>query len=294
MEGQEQASCELTEIVQATDGFKHGIESGTLTCMDTGDGMVLAFEGDPTAPAYASLQIAIARGSSPERPIRMGLHSGPVVRVRDINGRFNFKGVGMNVAQRVMDCAHGGQITMTEHYASLLRSYDGWGERIVSRGEFTVKHGLKLRVCELLHPYSPKQHFQGALRQNLTPVSKTAKMFGLSTVVAVSGLNLYFLATWPFTSRINIPAPTGIVTPGDRIRYRDSTIEIPAEVKARIEREDAAAGRPALGLPAMPSDTDPGRLNPATIRSAPNALQKDYGLSWTIDPNSGKPIFPPH
>lgn len=195
MEEQKRSSRELAESVMETAGFRIGIETGVLTCLDTGDGMALVFEGDPTAPALTSLEVAACRGCSPKRPIRMGIHSGPAMRVLDINGKVNFKGVGVNVTQRVMDCAIPGQITMTEHYASILRSYEGWNERILSRGPYTVKHGLRIRVCELLYPFSPKMPLSYHLHKELPAVPYGARWLGICLLLVFIFLVLLHEAT---------------------------------------------------------------------------------------------------
>ena len=202
MEAQKKASCELADCVAATSFFRSCTENKIITCMDTGDGMAIAFEGDPTKPAYASVEIADCRGHSPERPIRMGIHSGPVTRVRDINGKNNFKGVGMNVAQRVMDCAVPGEITMTEHYASILRSYEGWDERIVSLGTYTVKHGLKLRVCELRHPFSPRLPMSVILHRDIPPLKPLVRWTAILLVLSLF-FSLVLLLAYPVREQVD-------------------------------------------------------------------------------------------
>lgn len=177
-EQQECAAEQLVADVKLTLAYQRGIERGNLTCLDTGDGMALVFEGDPLAPAFAALELANTRGPEPKRPLRMGLHSGPVMRVFDINNRTNFKGVGINVAQRVMDCAISGQIVMTEHFASILASYDGWSSLLLERGTHRAKHGLKLRVCELKHEYSPRLLSAEVIRRHIkiSPIMRLLKL----------------------------------------------------------------------------------------------------------------------
>ncbi len=253
MEKQYEASCDLSECVQETNTYKRALATGIVTCMDTGDGMVLAFEGNPLTPANLSLEIAHARGFSPNRPIRMGLHSGPAMRVVDINGRPNYKGVGINVAQRVMDCAIGGQITMTEHYASILRSYDGWAERIASRGTHTVKHRLRLRICELLHPFAPKQPMKAVLSRDLPAVPALVRRLGIAVVLGASFLNFWFLAPWPNAAK---DSGQNSALPDISKPFKPPPPD-PA-TQARLDRENAEAAKPFLGLPSGPSDIDPG------------------------------------
>lgn len=194
MEAQERASIELTECVAETATYKRSIESSRLTCLDTGDGMALIFEGHPVTPAEASLEIAASRGMKPRWPIRMGIHSGPVTRVSDINGKQNFKGEGINTAQRVMDCAGGGRIMLTDRYATILRSYEGWKSRTVDQGVRTVKHGAQLRVWELKHDYSPKQQLSEVLHRELPPLSKPVRWAAILLCIALYACAMLVIA----------------------------------------------------------------------------------------------------
>ena len=191
MEEQERASNELTDCVKNISAYTEARLQSNITCLDTGDGMILAFEGNPTAPAQAALQIAQCRGPAPDRQIRMGLHSGPVTRVTDINGHPNFKGVGVNVAQRIMDCAAGGHIMLTEHYASIIRSYEGWSERIIPRGTQIAKHGLKIRVCELRHDFAGKIPLSEKLHQPIRPVPAAVRWLGILALIALCATSIW-------------------------------------------------------------------------------------------------------
>jgi class 3 adenylate cyclase len=206
MEDQQRASSDLTKCVRRGAIFQTAFRSGALTCLDTGDGMAIAFEGNPTAPAFMAIEIADCRGKSPDYAIRMGIHSGPAIRVRDINGMQNFKGVGMNVTQRVMDCGDDGQIMMTEHYASILRSYEGWSTHIAYRGTQTVKHGVKLRVCELIHQHSPRHLLADALLRELPSVSAAIRWIGILATIAAFTVCLYATLMSSINAIVEIPA----------------------------------------------------------------------------------------
>jgi class 3 adenylate cyclase len=199
MEAQLRASAELAQAVRACKTFEASEHYGAVTCMDTGDGMVLAFEGEPTAPAVLALELAGARGRRPDSEIRMGLHSGPVMRVRDINSRTNYKGVGMNVAQRVMDCALAGQITLSEHHATILRSYTGWTERIDTVGTVTVKHGLKLRICEIRHDHAPRETLSHKLHRELPPLHPTIRWLSILALIAFLAAGTWSLSYQAFS-----------------------------------------------------------------------------------------------
>lgn len=284
MEKQYEASCDLAECVQGTNTFHRALQNGIVTCMDTGDGMALAFKGDPLLPARLSLEIAHARGFEPERPIRMGLHSGPVMCVQDINDKPNYKGVGMNIAQRVMDCAIGGQIALTEHYASILRSYDGWSEKIVYRGIQTVKHGLKLRVCELLHPFAPRQPMKAVLSRELPAMPTFVRLAGLGVVMGALFLNAWLIIAWPAASRSSEQAEPASKSNLSLTDPRPKTS--PADA-IRISNEDAQAANLPLSVPAT-SDTDTGYLNHSYTRPALNDLYRRYGFTLVDSPDTAQ------
>src|ERR1043166_3965532 len=110
----EQIEClqELNQIVRGTDTFRKAEEGGKLIRLPTGDGMALLFFRSPEEPVRCALEIAQGLQSHPQIQLRMGIHSGPVSQVPDVNDRSNFAGVGINVAQRVMDCGDAGHILL--------------------------------------------------------------------------------------------------------------------------------------------------------------------------------------
>src|SRR5437870_9317738 len=95
---------ELNQIVRNTECFRAAEASGKLIRVPTGDGMALAFFHSPEEPARCALEISRALRGHPVIRLRMGVHSGPVNRVRDVNDKTNIAGYGINVAQQVMDC----------------------------------------------------------------------------------------------------------------------------------------------------------------------------------------------
>src|SRR5215475_6231139 len=94
----------LNEVVRETDSFRAAEAAGKLTRLPTGDGMALVFATTPDAPVSCALQVSKALRSHPGLRVRMGVHSGPVSGVIDVNERPNVAGAGINLAQRVMDC----------------------------------------------------------------------------------------------------------------------------------------------------------------------------------------------
>ncbi len=108
---------ELNQIVRTTEAFRVAEAAGKLIRLPTGDGMALAFATTPEAPVQCALEISKALKSHPELRVRMGIHSGPVSGLSDVNDRSNIAGAGINMAQRVMDCGDGGHILLSRRVA---------------------------------------------------------------------------------------------------------------------------------------------------------------------------------
>ncbi|MBC8141440.1 MAG: AAA-like domain-containing protein [Armatimonadetes bacterium] len=150
MEEQDRIARELRSLVRSTPEFQRAEVRGELICSDTGDGMALIFFRDPLAPVQCALEIARVVKPRMHLPLRMGVHSGPVTRVPDINGNDNVSGVGINMAQRVMDCGDGGHILLSSVSADMVRSFESYENSLRDLGEVTVKHGVKVHVFNLL------------------------------------------------------------------------------------------------------------------------------------------------
>src|SRR5712691_8900869 len=123
---QREVSNELNQVVRSTQQFRNAEAAGKLIRLPTGDGMALAFFTNPEAPVKCALEIVQALKSHPRLQLRMGLHSGPVSGVTDVNERANVAGGGINMAQRVMDCGDAGHILLSKHVAEDLEQYARW------------------------------------------------------------------------------------------------------------------------------------------------------------------------
>jgi TolB-like protein/class 3 adenylate cyclase/Tfp pilus assembly protein PilF len=140
---------ELTYIVRATQSFLSAEASGKLVRVATGDGMALLFFRSPEEPVRCALEICGALRDHPHIQVRMGAHSGPVSQVKDVNDRTNIAGSGINVAQRVLDCADAGHILLSKRIADDLTVYRQWQIALIDLGECEVKHGLRLHLFNL-------------------------------------------------------------------------------------------------------------------------------------------------
>ena len=139
----------LNEIVRNTAQFRASDANRMLVRIPTGDGMALIFRDNLEAPARCAFEISQALRPHPEIRLRMGIHSGPVSDVRDVNERANIAGAGMDIAQRVMDCGDAGHILLSKRVADDLAPYPRWNPYLHDMGECEVKHGVKLSLVNL-------------------------------------------------------------------------------------------------------------------------------------------------
>src|SRR6202035_489082 len=139
----------LKEIVRGTEQFRIAEAEGKLLRLPTGDGGALVFRTSPEAPVLCALEIGKALKSHPDMKVRMGIHSGPVNAIVDLNEQANIAGAGINIAQRVMDCGDAGHILISKHVAEDLEQYEHWQPRLHDLGECEVKHGVRVHVVNL-------------------------------------------------------------------------------------------------------------------------------------------------
>ena len=142
---------QLQQIVTSTPDYKSAA-CNDLIALPTGDGMALSFFTNPEAPLRSALHIAALLRSNPAIQVRMGLHSGPVYRVRDIKDNINVAGGGINLAQRVMDCGDAGHILASGTIADLLTQSQDWDSCMHEVGIAEVKHGVKIRIVNVHTP----------------------------------------------------------------------------------------------------------------------------------------------
>jgi len=136
----------LKKIVRGTDQFRTAEAEGKLLRLPTGDGGALVFRNSPEAPVLCAIEITKALKSHPEIGVRMGIHSGPVNEIADINEQANIAGAGINIAQRVMDCGDTGHILLSRHVSEDFEHYPRWQPYLHPLGDFEVKHGQVVSV----------------------------------------------------------------------------------------------------------------------------------------------------
>src|SRR2546430_541153 len=137
---------QLNQVVRGSNEFQKAAAADRLIRIPTGDGMALIFYNSPEQPVQCALEISRALKGNPNLEVRMGVHSGPVSAVTDLNDRVNAAGVGINVAQRVMDCGDTGHILLSKRVAEDLQQYSRWRPHLHDLGEVEVKHGERVHV----------------------------------------------------------------------------------------------------------------------------------------------------
>src|SRR6201987_2596206 len=139
----------LKEIVRGTEQVRLAEAEGKLLRLPTGDGGALVFGTSPEGLALCAMEIAKELRRYPELRVRMGIHSGPVNEISDLNEQANIAGAGINIAQRVMDCGDAGHILLSKHVADDLEQYKQWRSQLHELGDCEMKHGVRIGVVNL-------------------------------------------------------------------------------------------------------------------------------------------------
>jgi TolB-like protein len=181
---------ELNRIVRASEQFQRAQAAGRLLKIPTGDGMALVFYTSPEAPVQCAVEISRALREHTRLQIRMGIHSGPVSGVLDVNEQANLAGAGITLAQRVMDCGGAGHILLSKHVAEDLEEYQQWRPLLHDLGTCEVKHGARVSVVNLYadqigNPKLPlKFEIARKRRIRLNWAAMTAVLLALAAIAA--------------------------------------------------------------------------------------------------------------
>src|SRR5882724_5976430 len=206
---------ELNEIVSGTNEFRQADSAGKLIRLPTGDGMALVFRTNIEAPVECAVEIAQTLKSHPAIQLRIGIHSGPVNEVVDVNQRTNIAGAGINMAQRVMDCGDAGHILLSQHVADDLVQYRQWAPRLRDLGECEVKHGVRLHLVNLYAeplgnaalPQKFQQTKQKLARRSIGSIAALV----LAAILVTSGV--YYFTHRAATKGVAIPEKSIAVLP---------------------------------------------------------------------------------
>jgi adenylate cyclase len=179
---------ELNEKVRNTEEFRAAEAAGKLIRIATGDGMALAFFTSPDAPVRCALQLSEAIRQSPRLQLRMGIHSGPVDKLADVNEQSNIAGSGINTAQRVMDCGDAGHILLSRRVADDLAQYGRWQPDLHDLGKVEVKHGVKMEIVNFYSEKVGNAAIPKKLAMARKSASRRARFHVLLTVLALAAV----------------------------------------------------------------------------------------------------------
>ena len=209
----------LNELVLQTEQCRKADAAGKLIRIPTGDGMALAFFTSPDAPVRCAMELSKADQADPKIELRMGIHTGPVDQVSDVNQRSNVTGAGINMAQRVMDCGDAGHILLSKHIAEDLEQYGHWQPLLHHLGECEVKHGVRLGVVNLYtdgigNPQLPK-NFQ-TLKKRRARIRYAAIATAIFLLAAIRAAFL-IVSKKPGASTSTIPEKSIAVLPFENL-----------------------------------------------------------------------------
>jgi class 3 adenylate cyclase len=198
MDQQRRLLSDLQEVTRNNSEFARAQAEDQLIRLPTGDGMALVFFRDPESPVRCALELSRILRGHPEIKLRMGIHSGPVYRVADINANRNVAGGGINIAQRVMDCGDSGHILVSSSVADVLTQLTEWKDSLQDLGDAIVKHGIRIRVFNLctenagneerpqrLRVKIKRRRIQGILAKRRWPVFVFAALLIIVILVAI-------------------------------------------------------------------------------------------------------------
>ena len=204
---QRAAIDELTQAVRTSEQFQNAEAAARLLKIPTGDGMALVFYKSPEEPVECALEISSALKDHPKIRLRMGVHSGPVSGVIDVNGQANLAGAGLNVAQRMMDCADAGHILVSRHVAEDLEGYEQWRPLLHDLGFCEVKHGVKLQIVNLCTEEAGNRALPAKLRAQRQGVARTRWILLATSLVLLAAVVAAFVAVSRRAARSSSAVP---------------------------------------------------------------------------------------
>ena len=190
---QKELILELNHVVRETKQFQTAEAEGKLTRLPTGDGIVLVFMNNPEAPLECALEISQKLQSRPQLKLSMGIHSGPVNPVADVNDQANLAGAGINIAQRVMSCGDAGHILLSKHFAEDLEHYAHWRSHLHDVGRVEVKHGARIPIVNLYTDQLGNAALPAKLRRARTAFRLKSAVVVVLLLIAVLGVGFWML-----------------------------------------------------------------------------------------------------
>jgi TolB-like protein/Tfp pilus assembly protein PilF/class 3 adenylate cyclase len=192
LDEQREIQEQLTRIVRNTHQVRTAEAADNLIRLPVGDGIALVFFNSPEAPVQCAIEISKQLKQYPQLKLRMGIHSGPVNEVRDVNGRANVAGAGINIAQRVMDCGDAGHILLSKRAADDLAHSRQWRTYLHDLGECAVKHSVPIFIVNLYtdeigNAQSPEKFKQWQSEQAAEAASGSPSVFRRKDALIAAG-----------------------------------------------------------------------------------------------------------
>jgi TolB-like protein/class 3 adenylate cyclase/Flp pilus assembly protein TadD len=282
---QRERQQELNRLVRETEQFRAAEAEDKLVRIPTGDGMVLAFFTSPDAPVRCAVAISHALRGTSHLPLRMGIHSGPVDLVSDVNDKPNLAGAGVNIAQRVMNCGDAGHILLSARAADDLAQYGEWKSQLHEIGEVEVKHRVRVRVVSLYSDGVGNAALPQTLRRQR--LVRRRRFFAVSTVAAILVLALA-LGTWAWQRQAKLREQAAAEAVANRAK---SVAVLPFENLSTEEQNAVFAGgvhREVLLNLAKIADlkvisrTSVMRYKPGTDRNL-KQIADELGVSYIVE-----------
>ena len=208
---QKEVVQQLNQYVRDSEQFRRADTAGKLIRIPTGDGVALAFFTSPDAPVRCAIEVSKAVRSSSALQLRMGIHSGPVDQLSDVNERANLAGTGINMAQRIMNCGDAGHILLSQRVADDLIQYTRWRSQLHALGDVEVKHGVRVTLVNLYtdevgNPEVPQKLRQAAGKKPIekarAPIRSQRLLATICVCCAALVMSLRFVPAVPVLSQV--------------------------------------------------------------------------------------------
>lgn len=159
---------ELNRQVQQTTQYRLSMHNKTLLCRPSGDGMALIFSGSVIEAVQCAAEISKRLAGHPTIKLRIGIHSGEIDRVKDINGNDDVTGEGIIMTKRIMDCEDAGHILLSNAASELLMKSLDWSSSIRFLATCQVKHGQSIALWNLYNGHIGNKNVPKAIVNDIT------------------------------------------------------------------------------------------------------------------------------
>ncbi len=187
----------LNKLILECNAFKT-TKRNSMIKLSTGDGLVIAFLLDQQLPLKLAIQLhqKIAKYNKSKNPseilqVRIGLHSGNVYLVKDINDKYVLWGPGIILARRVMDLGDANHILLTGRMAKDLTEISDYYSAILHEIEdFVIKHDQIIPVYSAFgegfgNSQIPKIGMMQGIREEISKTNKNILYSSTSVIIRI-------------------------------------------------------------------------------------------------------------